>query len=220
MTKQLGTFKREGALFDRLGFLLPVVNAIDRPLYRLLLENSRLQDAHCILEVGAGTGYLAEAALSQWLSADATYVATEVSARLVRRVAARLAHFGARASALLVDRAVIAALPSEHFDRVLCTYVLDCMSDDEIQWYLGEMHRVLRPGGLLCLLTISRGHGALEKAVMSGWRLLHRLDPRMTGLGRPISMVDFVRMPAWSEHCFLHASRLGMASDLTIASRH
>ena len=206
-------------LFDYIGVLLPLVNAFDRPAYQLLLENSQLGDARSVLEIGGGTGYLAQAALSAWLPDDAEYVATERSGRLSRRLHARLGRFGERATCLHDDGSALCALPSARFDRVLSSYVLDGMSPGDFAWHLGQIHRLLRPGGLLCLLTLSSGRDSFAKAVMSAWSLLHRIDPRITGMGRPIPIRDLVTAPDWDKPRFTYFSRLGFASDLTIATR-
>jgi ubiquinone/menaquinone biosynthesis C-methylase UbiE len=42
------------------------------------------------------------------------------------------------------------------FDTVVCCYLLELLGADEIQQALGEIHRVLRPGGKLALVLIGQ----------------------------------------------------------------
>jgi ubiquinone/menaquinone biosynthesis C-methylase UbiE len=73
------------------------------------------------------------------------------------------------------------------FDTVVCTLSLCCIPDDKAA--IGEMHRVLRPGGRLILLDhVASGNPVIR----AGQRLLERLTLRSTGeyqTRRPLPLV-------------------------------
>ena len=112
-----------------------------------------------ILEVGAGTG----ANLSHYPSTVEKLVLTEPDPHMRRRLAAR--------GAEVVD-ASAEALPfaDGSFDAVVCTLVLCTVGDPDRA--LGELHRVLVPGGKLVFLE----HVAAEEGTRRR-RWQHRIDP-------------------------------------------
>ena len=48
-------------------------------------------------------------------------------------------------------------LPDRSFDRFISTYVLDLLSEENIDSLLSEAYRVLRTGGLLGLVSQPKG---------------------------------------------------------------
>ena len=98
-----------------------------------------------VLEIGAGTG----ANLAHYPPELDELVVTEPGAGMVRRVRERAA---AAARAVTVVQASAEALPFEDasFDTVVSTLVL-CSVGDQAQ-ALGEIRRVLKPGGRLIFL--------------------------------------------------------------------
>lgn len=99
-----------------------------------------------ILEIGAGTGLNA-----RHYAAGAEVVAVEPSEGMRRRARDRLRQEGVRAAIDLVDGRV-EALPFDagRFDVVVVTFVL--CSVKVLESALGEIRRVLRPGGELRLV--------------------------------------------------------------------
>ena len=108
-----------------------------------------------ILEVGAGTG----ANLRHYKRA-ARVVALEPDASMARRLPPKVAEAAVPVEVL---RGSLDALPfpAATFDAVVSTFVL--CSVEEPGRALGEIHRVLRPGGQLVVLEHVRGKGRLAR---------------------------------------------------------
>merc|ERR1719446_1563408 len=66
-------------------------------------------------------------------------------------------------------------------DVVISTYVLDILSDQDMELMLGEAYRVLKRGGVLCLSGLTYGQDWRTRAVGAGWALLHALVPALVG---------------------------------------
>ena len=115
-----------------------------------------------VLEIGAGSGAMAEQVLESF--ASTTITATDYDDAMVDAITARLARFGGRAVARQADAT---ALPfdAESFDTVLSWVMLHHTVDWEKA--LAEAVRVARPGGRVV------GYDLLSSRPL---RVLHRDD--------------------------------------------
>jgi ubiquinone/menaquinone biosynthesis C-methylase UbiE len=123
-----------------------------------------------VLEIGAGTG----ANLGYYGEGIRTLTLTEPEKPMARRLEKHLAESGVTAKLL---RAPAEHLPfnDDSFDAVISTLVL-CTVDDPTRT-LGEMRRVLRPGGRLLFIEHVRSED--EKTA----RLQDRMRPINAGIG-------------------------------------
>ena len=79
--------------------------------------------------------------------------------------------------------------PTADYDRFLSTYVLDLLSEDDIAAVLVEAHRMLVPGGLLCLTSLSTGDGPGSRLMARFWSAVHRWRPALVGGCRPLDLL-------------------------------
>lgn len=84
---------------------------------------------------------------------------------------------------------------------------------------LAEAHRILRPGGLLCLAGITPGNTLLSRAVMGLWSALFRLSPSTVGGCRPIRVGDYVTAAPWRIRHHGVIVTYGIASEILVGSR-
>src|SRR5215471_15437796 len=124
---------------------------------RDLIRHASFETAQAVFEFGCGTGALAERLLGSSLSSEARYVAADSSTTMIRLAQARLAGFGSRAQVWQTDGSLQFAPASGSFDRFVSTYVADLLSASDIAAVLLEAHRLLRPEGLLCLVSLTPG---------------------------------------------------------------
>jgi demethylmenaquinone methyltransferase/2-methoxy-6-polyprenyl-1,4-benzoquinol methylase len=89
-----------------------------------------------------------------------------------------------------VARADVRRLPFPDgcFDRVYCSYLLDLIGADDLPAVLGELRRVLRPGGRAALVSLTEGVGPLSRAVIGAWKLAYAVDPMLCGGCRPLQL--------------------------------
>ena len=163
-------YDRMGRRQDTQGFYEDI--ALDE-----LVAHGRLEEAHDILELGCGTGRLAERLLREVLPDDARYVGLDVSSTMLHIARERLSPFGERARVDKTEGSLALPCPDGSFDRVVATYVADLLSNDDIDLFLSESWRVLRPGGLFASAGLTRGERLPSRLVSSLWSAVHRLSP-------------------------------------------
>ena len=93
------------------------------------------------------------------------------------------------------------------------------MSDEAIETVLADAHRLLRGEGLLCLVSLTHGHGVPTKLVSAAWAMVHRLSPTLVGGCRPIELRDFLREERWRVRHHGVVSAWGLTSEVLVASR-
>jgi len=129
----------------------------ENPALDDLVSNANFQSAGRVFEFGCGTGKFAARLLAEQLPSSATYVGCDVSKVMIGLAKERLEAYSERAKVIQSDGAINFPLPDHSADRVLCNYVLDLLSDDDIRRFFMEAHRVLMPGGRLCLASLTEG---------------------------------------------------------------
>jgi ubiquinone/menaquinone biosynthesis C-methylase UbiE len=130
---------------------------------------------------------------------------------------ARVAPFAGRAEVQLTDGSPSLAVGDNTSDRFLSAYVLDLLSEKEIRAALREAQRLLVPGGLLCLASLTFGHTPVSRLVCRSWTAIHSLNPRLVGGCRPLELAAFVG-PEWR---ILHREvvcTVGICTEVLVAA--
>jgi ubiquinone/menaquinone biosynthesis C-methylase UbiE len=206
-------------VYDRIGARQDTQAFYEDRATESLIEHGDFEAAHRVLEFGCGTGRFAARLLAEHLPADARYRALDLSPAMVRLAQARLAPFGSRAEAILTDGSPPTSEPAASCDRFVSNFVFDLLSEDDIVAVVGEAHRILVPGGLLCIASLSSGAGAFSRFVARAWSSVHRWSPALVGGCRPLELLDWVPAPQWQvrHHCKL--APFGVPSEVVVAAR-
>jgi ubiquinone/menaquinone biosynthesis C-methylase UbiE len=122
----------------------------ERSYREKVIELARLDVGESVLDIGCGTGTLAIAA-KRWAGPAGNVVGIDASAEMIARARRKAAKAAADVE---FRRAAVEALPfaSASFEAVLCTTVLHCLPPEVRRQALGEMRRVLKPGGRLLVV--------------------------------------------------------------------
>ena len=190
----------------------------DKPLSEMC-EHAQLQDAASVLEFGCGTGRLAKDLLSDHLPETATYIGQDLSPEMVARAEARIAPFTDRAEIRLTEGEIRFDVADESRDKVMACYVLDLLSATDIDLFFTEAHRVLKPGGLLCTASLTRGTSPSSKLVSQMWSLVQKLAPNRVGGCRPLTLREKFDVQHWSVQHHQTVTASGVPSEVLIAER-
>ncbi|DBB05164.1 TPA: hypothetical protein ACH3X3_010409 [Trebouxia sp. C0006] len=160
---------REQAIrvYDRAGAAIKDSSSVyGGPATKALLQAAELKSAKFVFEFGSGSGGLADLLLSTVLHAECQYHAVDQSSVQVELTQQRLKRHGDRAHVRQISGDLTQAaknIPDGAVDVFLSTYVLDILSDQDIGAVLCLAHRLVRPGGQMCLVGLTFGDTPLSK---------------------------------------------------------
>jgi len=182
-----------------------------------LVRHGGFEEATSIFEIGCGTARFAHRLLAAHLPETATYRAVDVSSTMAAVARDRLQPFGERVSVGKTDGCLQVDLPDATVDRVVSTYVLDLLSDAEIRTVLDEAHRLLQPGGRLCLGGLTTGETVLSHLTTRIWDAVHAVRPAWVGGCRPVRIRPRLNTDRWTVHQHEIVSAWAVPSEVLVA---
>jgi len=205
--------------YDRFGARQDAQAFYERPALDRLIAELRLREARAVVEFGCGTGRLAAELLADQLSPECSYLGLDVSATMVELARTRALAFGARVEIRQTEGAPRIEAPDGCFDRFLSTYVLDLLPEREIRVLLEEAQRVLMPGGLLGIASLTHGERGLPRAMSRLWQRIHQLRPALVGGCRPIELGPYLSGGGWRVRQRSVVTPYAIASEVVVAER-
>ena len=204
--------------YDRLGSGQDWQRVYENSATSQLIAHAGFDSAHSVFEFGCGTGAFAAGLLQRRLPADARYVGLDISSKMVSLALERLKPWSGRARVYQTDGSPRIPEPDGSVDRFVSTYVFDLLAPDFIDQLLSEAHRVLVPGGKLCLVSMTFGTSTLSRVVCWGWQRLWRLSPSIVGGCHPIELSEYLPSGAWKPNHQTKVTSWGVTSEVLVAS--
>ena len=206
------------AVYDRLGNRQDHQRYEDPPV-EAMIAHLELETAETVVEFGCGTGRWALEILEHSLPSTARYWGCDLSATMVRLARERLALHGDRATIVQTQGCPTFDLPNQSCDRLISTYVLDLLSDKDIQTFLSEAKRMVRPGGRMGLVGISPGCSLISALAMRIWQWVHLLKPEILGGCRPMQLGDWLDTDHWQIIHYQQTAIYGIASEVWVLEK-
>ena len=217
ITRSLLTRQQARAHYDKSGRWEDNRSFYGRPAIARLLEHGEFTTASAVVEFGCGAGGLAQLLFEEHLPIYARYSGFDLSETMVQLTRKRLIPYGARASVTKTDGRPRVPLPPASCDRYVCTYVLDLLPSPEIAKLLSQAWTVLRPGGLLCLASVTNGTTLFSRMVVKAWKKLHAKNPEWVGGCRPISVTPYLGPASWKILYSTTVVARGVPSEVIVA---
>ncbi|WP_324718206.1 methyltransferase domain-containing protein [Carboxydochorda subterranea] len=169
------------------------VGRFERRAHLRAIELAQISPGDKVLEVAVGPGTTLVEILAR-VEGDNVVHGVDISTGMLRQAARTAAAAGYANFELRQADARQLPYPDHSFDLVYNGYMLDLMNLQAIRAVLAEFRRVLRPGGRLVLVHVSKRHP--ER--ITGFERLYealpkRLVPRVLGLCRPLAVEAYVR---------------------------
>lgn len=204
--------------YDRLGSRQDWQGFFENPAINEMIGHAAFGEAHSVFEFGCGTGALAARLLQHLLPADARNDGMDISGTMVSLARERLKPWSDRAHVHQSEGSPNIVEPDSSFDRFVSTYVFDLLAPDFIDQLLSEAHRLLVPGGKLCLVSMTFGASPLSRAVCWGWQRLWRFRPGIVGGCHPIELSGYLRTDFWKVDHQTKVTSWGITSEVLVAS--
>ena len=172
------------------------------PAVRALLTLAAFAEAKSVLDYGCGQGKLAELVLSS--HPELKWRGVDQSPMMIDKAKEKLARFGPRCSLELLasgDPATLEVPPSGSVDRFVSTYVLDLLSERDMNAVLDTAQASLHPErGLLLLAGITWGYRDSWKTFFMTlvWELLYRFRRKVVGGCRPQLLEPYLKAKGWT----------------------
>ena len=184
------TTEEAKATYDRLSKYYDALATSSEGRYiDLGLEMLDIQEGEEVLEIGFGTGY-ATLQLARSVGQAGKVYGLDISEGMYRQTQDRLAEAGLLARAeLKVGDAQQIPFPGASMDAVFMSFTLELFDTPQIPVVLDECRRVLRKGGRLCVVSLSKDQGLGVVGRLYEW--LHMQFPRYLDC-RPIPVQDLL----------------------------
>ncbi len=174
------------------------------------------QPGECVLEVGFGTGH-GLIALAQAAGSTGQVVGIDLSAGMIE-VAREQLHQGNRLDTVMLNRGSALRLPyaSVVFDAVFSSFMLDLIDTPDIPLVLGGMRRVLKPGGRVGLVSMSKA--CADTAAIKIYERVHRWLPKLIDC-RPIYLQQAVQAAGLHSEVQHFRSMWGIPVEIVVARK-
>ncbi len=168
--------------------------------YHLIaLEQASVQPGEKVLEVAVGPG-LTAVELARRVDKETIFSGMDLSTGTLRLTEQRLRENGFSQFQLKEGNARQIPFDANTFDVLYNGYMLDLIPEEAMPGILAEFNRVLRPGGRMILLNMSKSSSEI---VLFRERLYHLLPPSLVlylmGGCRPVLMEDLTRKAGFSQ---------------------
>jgi ubiquinone/menaquinone biosynthesis C-methylase UbiE len=185
------------AFYDRFGKKQDSQSFYEDAAFDELVAHASFRSAKHVFEFGCGTGKFAARLLEQCLPSSASYSGCDISPVMVALATSRLAAYGERARVVSCEGGARFSVADASVDRVVCTYVLELLSDADVEGFFAESRRVLAPGGKVCIVSLTSGVTVPSRIVSHLWMAVFRMNPALVGGCRPIHVETFVNSNVW-----------------------
>lgn len=207
------------AYYDKFGKKQDSQGFYEEPALNDLIAHAGFPEAQKVFEFGCGTGKFADRLLSGELSPAARYLCCDVSPTMTALAAERLADYADRAQVIRTEGNVQFPLTDQSVDRVVSNYVLDLLSEEDANLVFSEAHRVLIPGGSLCLVSLTGGVTLPSRIVSSLWMTVFRMRASLVGGCRPIYLESYADPERWQVEYRNVLTLFGVPSEILILAR-
>ena len=162
------------------------------------LELCDIHDGQRILEVAVGTGLSFQHILKQ--NAKGFNVGLDLTPAMLKKAKHRIERLennrAVKASdyELMLGDAYALPFPDKHFDCLLNSYMFDLLPESDFVPVLREFWRVLKPGGVLVQINMTRGTTWYN----GFWEGLYRLHPVLLGGCRGVYMAPYMDLAGFT----------------------
>ena len=184
------TPRKAQRLYDFISPIYEYLTRYERVSKKRGLEVVDIKNGYRVLEVGFGTGQIV-LELARRVGTDGMVHGTDISPKMLEKTRKRVEKHGlTRRVDLQLGDARKLPYRKEVFDAVFNSYMLDLIDTPDISKVLAEFKRVLKPGGHLVLVNLSKGESWYSNMKLYEW--IYGKYPSLLGGCRPVLIKSFL----------------------------
>ena len=195
-------YNRIASIYDLFGFLM------ESKARQKALDLAAIKDGEKVLEVALGTGLNFVEVLrrnpSGWVEG------IDISIKMLERARRRISRTGLRNYRLNLCDCRHLPFEDQTFDILMNQYLFDILPIEDFFPILGEFKRVLRNGGRITLVNMTKG----EKRVNQIYEEIYKLKPPLVAGCRGVFVVPFLEALGFKEIKREFVSQLGFPSEV------
>lgn len=172
------------------------------------LDLAAIKNGEKVLEVAVGTGVLFEQILR--LNPSGINEGIDLTEAMLARARERARRTGSSNYTLRTGDAYSLDYPEESFDVVVNNYMFDLIPQQDFITVLNEFRRVLRKGGRLVLVSMTRGSGLFNTV----WDWLYRYRPALLGGCRGVELRPYLEQAGFEKINREYVSQIGFPSEV------
>jgi demethylmenaquinone methyltransferase/2-methoxy-6-polyprenyl-1,4-benzoquinol methylase len=214
ITRVTTTRAEAAAAYDRLsGFYDLLSGPAERKLSQAALQLLDVSAGQNLLEIGFGTGH-GLLALARVAGQNGRVCGIDLSPGMLAVARARIAKAGQSGVVrLLHGDAAWIPFASNTFDAVFMSFTLELFDTPQISQVLSECRRVLRDGGRIGVVALSKGSSGL---VVRLYERLHQMFPKYIDC-RPIYVHRALEKAGFATQVALGRSLWGLPVEIVVA---
>lgn len=175
------------------------------------LELAQIQDGMHILEVAIGTGLTFQEILRANPGGQNNGV--DLTPAMLNKARVRISKLGLDNYQISVGDAYDLKFPDQQFDLLMNNYMFDLLPEKDFVPVLQEFRRVLKPGGQIVLVNMTRGGHFYEQV----WETVYRINPRWLGGCRGVLLSGAMREAGFTEITRETVIQFGFPSEIIAA---
>ena len=175
------------------------------------LELAAIQDGQDILEIAVGTGVAFYAMAEQ--NPGGTSTGVDISPGMLKKAKKRLQRLPHRNWSLKLGTAFQLDVPDDSVDLLMNNYMFDLVAFGDMDKVIGEFHRVLRRGGKLVLVNMTKG----ERFGSHIYQNVYRWSPKVMGGCRGVQMSSRLKDHGFKVETREYVQQLLFPSEVVLA---
>ncbi len=176
------------------------------------LALANIQNGETVLEVAVGTGLTFRELLRANPQGQTTGI--DLTPAMLEKAKHKAQKVGHDHYQLAVGDAYHLDFPDHHFDLLMNNYMFDLLPEADFSLVLAEFRRVLKPGGRVVLVNMTKGTRFYEHF----WETLYHLNPRWLGGCRGVLLTEALRAARFRNLQREVMSQLGFPSEILVAT--
>jgi ubiquinone/menaquinone biosynthesis C-methylase UbiE len=175
------------------------------------LTVAQIHDGMSILEVAIGTGLTFQEILRT--NPNGQNVGVDLTPAMLDKAKARIKKLGMNNYQVAVGDAYDLKFANAQFDLLMNNYMFDLLPEKDFVTVLSEFKRVLKPGGRLVLVNMTKGEHFYERF----WETVYKINPRWLGGCRGVLLSGTLQEAGFTHITREMISQFGFPSEIISA---